>query len=207
MQKICLIDYKQGNLGSVFHGFSRLGQDVEIATAPKGVPSDSILILPGVGSFDSGAKRLEENGWVDFLKEWSHDGKALVGICLGMQLMARSSGEGVLDGLGIFEGQCQPNPSAPASGIRVPNVGWRQVTGAVGSVGSSLVPPQSRFYFSHSYHYEPLSNADTIASVDYGEKFPAVILKKRTMGIQFHPEKSQQYGMHFLHNALKLLEN
>ncbi len=205
MRNICLIDYGQGNLGSVFHGFSRLGHDVTILTTPHDTPPEAILILPGVGSFDSGVNRLQGNGWSTFLKSWSEDGKPLIGICLGMQLLAEASDEGELPGLGIFAGRCGLNPTVPKSGVRVPNVGWRQIHSVDGSAGVQLVPMNSRFYFSHSYHYQGGSERDTIATVDYGSPLPAVILKQRTMGIQFHPEKSQQHGMAFLRGALSLL--
>lgn len=206
MRKIGLIDYGQGNLGSVFHGFSRLGHEVEILTSHRDTAPEAILVLPGVGSFDSGVRRLEENGWTSFLKDWSGDDKALVGICLGMQLLGEGSDEGVLRGLGIFAGRFGLNPTVPESGVRVPNLGWRQIEGVEGSNGALLVPADARFYFSHSYHYQGGHDSDTIATVNYGSLLPAVILKQRTMGIQFHPEKSQDHGMAFLRNALSLLD-
>lgn len=206
MRKICLIDYDQGNIGSVFHGFRRLGREVKIASSPGEVPDEVVLVLPGVGSFDSGVRRLKEKNWDRFLLEWHSQANSLIGICLGMQLLSLGSDEGGLSGLGIFRGQCKVNPSSRGSGVRVPNLGWRQIASVSGSVGSSLIASENRFYFSHSYHYVPEDHQDTVATVDYGSALPAVILKNRTLGIQFHPEKSQQHGMEFLRNALAILD-
>lgn len=207
MRKICLIDYGQGNLGSVYHGFSRLGREVQILTQPKDTPKEAVLVLPGVGSFDSGIRRLDEKYWPNFLRAWSEEGKSLIGICLGMQLLTDGSDEGALGGLGIFSGRCRLNPAVPESGIRVPNLGWRQVDGVVGSRGVPLIPSDARFYFSHSYHFESNKGSDTIANAYYGSALPAVIFKQRTMGVQFHPEKSQKHGMAFLRNALSILDS
>lgn len=205
MPKISLIDYGQGNIGSVYHFFSRLGEDVDILARPDEVSPDSVLLLPGVGSFDSGVKRLVATGWFDFLQVWSLEGKRLIGICLGMQLMTRGSEEGKLDGLGIFPGGCKFNGSVAHPGIRVPNVGWRQLHAVPGSLGTQLVPPDNRFYFSHSYTYAPSDSSVTIANAIYGSTIPAVILNKRTVGIQFHPEKSHHHGAILIRNTLELL--
>lgn len=205
MPKISLIDYGQGNIGSVDHFFSRLGEDVEIFARPDKVTSDSVILLPGVGSFDSGVRRLVATGWFDFLQAWSLGGNRLIGICLGMQLMTQGSEEGKLDGLGIFPGGCELNDAVAHPGIRVPNVGWRQLHAVPGSLGTKLVPANNRFYFSHSYNYASNDSSYTIANVIYGNTMPAVIMRRRTVGIQFHPEKSHHYGAVLIRNTLALL--
>jgi glutamine amidotransferase len=194
---VSILDYGVGNLGSICNMFRKLAVPVAVATTPAEVDAAQRLILPGVGAFDHGMQALMARGLVDPIRAAADRGTPLLGICLGMQLLAGSSAEGQMSGLGLVNGRCERFIATPENPIRVPHMGWNTVSMAR---ASELFPDDGRewrFYFTHSYHLvgDP---ADVVGRCVHGVEFTAAIARKNVMGVQFHPEKSHRFGMELL---------
>lgn len=202
---IVIIDYGMGNLGSVANMLRRLGVAARISGDPAVVAEADRLILPGVGAFDQGMRNLHASGLVEVLQERVFErGVPLLGICLGMQLLTRSSEEGSLSGLGLFEADTiRFHLPDPLPGIRqvlkVPHMGWKQVTVRKRDPLFVGLETGARFYFVHSYHVV-CAPADAAAVAEHGYEFVSAIQKGHIAGVQFHPEKSHRYGMVLLRN-------
>jgi len=200
---VAVIDYGVGNVGSIISMYRKLGIPVSLAKSPKEISKAARLILPGVGAFDHGARQLGDNGMMQEIKSSSAKGTPILGICLGMQLLAESSAEGELSGLGLIPGRCERFVSTVHQPIRVPHMGWNSVTveGA-----NRLLPSDGRelrFYFTHSFHLvgDP---SQVIARSSHGVAFAAAVARENVMGVQFHPEKSHRFGMQLLQNFAAL---
>lgn len=200
---ITIVDYGMGNLGSILNMFKRIGASAEITGNLDALSRASKLLLPGVGAFDSAMSRINESGIRDVL-----DRKALqeripvLGICLGMQLLTRSSDEGQLAGLGWINAVTRRFP--PSAGLKVPHMGWNIATPvrAHPLIGDLL--EESRFYFVHSYYVEVDDPRDALLKATHGVQFDAAVSHGNIHGAQFHPEKSHKFGMRFLANFAKL---
>lgn len=199
---ITIVDYGMGNLGSVANMLRKLRIAHRISGDPKLVAASEKLILPGVGSFAKGISNLKQLGLIDALNEAVLERKApVLGICLGMQLLADHSEEGDCDGLGWIPGNVvrfefdsgQTDGRFP---LRVPHMGWKE-TRTVSLSKLFDVSEQSRFYFVHSY-YLPAGLPETIAVAFHGVEFTAAVHSGNVHGVQFHPEKSHGYGMALL---------
>jgi glutamine amidotransferase len=200
---IGLIDYGMGNLLSVYHALDWLGADVRICKHPEDLRQLERFILPGVGAFRDCIANLSRQGFVDGLEEAViRQRKPILGICLGMQAMARRSFEGgEYLGLGWFDAEVvRLQPSDPA--LRVPQVGWNQVDYRSGSIFFTGLPAAPDFYFVHSYYMKCASESDVEATCDYGGTVTAAVHKENIFATQFHPEKSQDYGLKVLENFL-----
>lgn len=195
---IGLVDYGLGNLGSVVNMFKRVGAETVRVQTPAEVSSVEKLLLPGVGAFDAGARRLQETGLDVALRSFAAAGRPLLGICLGMQLLFDGSDEGGLAGLGLIPGRSQRFPEAP--GLRVPHMGWNFATPSRPDPLLANLPPESRFYFVHSYHVVPTNPEHILATSQYGGQFTSVVRSGNVMGTQFHPEKSHTFGMTIMRN-------
>jgi len=195
---IVIIDYKMGNLKSVEKAFAKVGADVIISNDSQIIKNASKIVLPGVGAFKDGMKYLKELGLIDVLhKEVLQNKKPFLGICLGMQLIAKKSYEnGKTEGLGWIDGMVVKFDS---SNLKVPHVGWNNVTYKKENVLFKDIPNSSDFYFVHSYHFTSLEDAVT-SSTDYGDDFVSSLQKENIFAVQFHPEKSQKVGLKFLEN-------
>ncbi len=195
--RACVVDSGTGNLRSLGNALALLGVSFEVRSQPLAAAAD-VLVLPGVGSFGHAMGRLETSGWAPFLRGWALDGGAIVGICLGLQLFFGASEESPgVRGLGLLAGEVRRLSSRQA---KVPHMGWARLEGAV--EGS----PESRLawaYFVHSYAAAPEDPTVVTAWARHGELFPAAVRKGRLAGVQFHPEKSQREGVHFLDALLK----
>jgi glutamine amidotransferase len=190
---VAIIDVGLGNCASVKNMIDRLGATAFLATTPDEVGREIPLVLPGVGAFDAGVVALTENGWFEYLRGLPGQ-RHLLGICLGMQLLGQSSTEGRRAGLGRVQATCS---RLDESRVRVPHMGWNEITITGTDPVMSALPEPSRFYFSHSYAMA--SPPDTLlATADYGGAVTAAIRKENTYGVQFHPEKSHRFGMAFL---------
>ena len=204
--KIGLIDYGMGNLHSVQQAFKRLGNHLEIINSPVDLYKCNSLILPGVGSFDPAMENLENTGLVPFLKKWATEGKPLLGICLGLQLLFESSEEGNNKGLGILEGSIKKLPKNNSE--RVPHMGWSLLNLKNECPLLKKDSNQNWMYFVHSFSAKPKNKAELVATTKFGNKEVTAIVWKDNIGAcQFHPEKSGDSGRLLLSNWLNWLIN
>lgn len=206
--KVAIIDYGMGNLGSVRRALDELGASSVIVSKPEEARNADKLILPGVGGFAEGMSSLRESGWKDAIQEQVlNNGKMLLGICLGMQLLATHGEEGLSDGhsegLGLIPGEVIRLDKA-GSGLRIPHVGWNSIEVSPGARLFDGIPPGTDFYFVHSYVVQPDCAADVMATCDYGTRFAASIGNGAVVGTQFHPEKSSRAGFQVLQNFLEM---
>ncbi|MCH7612425.1 MAG: imidazole glycerol phosphate synthase subunit HisH [Candidatus Marinimicrobia bacterium] len=189
---IGIIDYGIGNIGSLTNAFRFLDIPCIYSGDQKKLSECDRLILPGVGAFQPAMDVLTTLKLDRFIQNWAMDGKHLLGICLGMQLLLSESEEnGLTSGLNIIPGKVIPIKG----GSRKIHIGWNQVK----PVGDhSIVPSKGYAYFVHSYASKPANKTHIAAQTKYGELFASVIQKGSVIGVQFHPEKSQDYGMDIL---------
>jgi imidazole glycerol-phosphate synthase subunit HisH len=203
---ITIIDYGLGNLGSVKNMLKKIGEDSIISNDSNVIGDASKLILPGVGSFDSGMLKIRELNIENVLNHMALEMKIpILGICLGAQLMTKCSEEGTEAGLGWFDAETKKFNHQDIKGRwPLPNIGWRDVEDHKNSpllYGCKKLP---RFYFVHSYILTP--NDDSIISMttDYGYKFACGLQKDNLHCVQFHPEKSHSFGFSLLKNFVDL---
>ena len=183
------------NVGSVANILRRVGAHPREIVREDSLSDYQILILPGVGSFDSGMSALRAAGLDQALRTYVQTGGHVLGICLGMQLMMESSEEGRESGLGLFEGTCV-NMRKSRPDVPIPHVGWGKVHRR--AAASTDEDPLERFYFTHSYAVQCRDPSDIWMTSDYSGDFVAAIQRENVTGVQFHPEKSNRHGMAFL---------
>jgi glutamine amidotransferase len=191
-----------GNLFSVVKALEVAGHLPYLASSPSEALPAKRIVLPGVGAFGEGMRHLQERGFVSFLREWSDRRKPLLGICLGLQLLFEVGEEfGPHEGLGLLSGKVVPfSPDIS----KVPHVGWNQVHFLENHPIREHLPDMAEFYFVHSYHVWDSRKEDVIGTTEYQEIFPSVVGKGTTLGVQFHPEKSQDAGILILRNFGKV---
>lgn len=199
---ITIVDYGSGNLRSIQRKLQRFSIDVRIASSPEDIISADRLVFPGVGHFAAGMENLERSGLRPALEEKVLRQKApVLGICLGMQLFAEFSEEGNAAGLGWIDARVlkfrREWMSMPR---RVPHVGWNESRPLRPSLLFDGVPPDQRFYFTHSYRFECRDPADELARTFYGNEFTSAVQRGNITGVQFHPEKSHLEGLRVLLN-------
>ena len=205
MNKAFLVDYGRGNLGSVRRALEECGAEVVTSDDPAACAEASHIVLPGVGAFADCMAALEKGGWVEALRGASlQDGIPLLGICLGMQLLADRGLEGrVTAGLGLIPGEVvRLEPDGPQA--RIPHVGWNEAYHGGTHPLFSGIASGTDFYFVHSYHFVPLHAAEAIASTPYCGSFVSAVARGKVCGTQFHPEKSSRAGFQLLRNFLSL---
>ena len=205
--KIGIIDYGCGNVGSVQNMFSKVDVWSELVSNPLSLNEYDALVLPGVGSFDTGVKKLKETGFWEVLSETVDKGKKpILGICLGMQLMFEGSEEGNERGFGWFEGKCQKFDVETVK--RIPNIGWNELE-PIEENGKYYFPKKELvFYFVHSFHApKNMEVKNVLATSNYNFDFPAAIEKNNITGFQFHPEKSLKNGMDLLKKWVNKIGN
>lgn len=195
---IAIIDYDVGNLGAVANMFRRLGAKCAVSDDKGLVAEASGIVLPGNGSFDTCMRNFNESGLREVVeRRVKEDGIPLLGICVGAQMMGRSSDEGILPGLGWINMHTRRFPNM--EGLRVPNMGWNRVRSSKPHHPLARTLEQSaRFYFIHSYYLDPVDPADILFEAHYGINFAAGVSKGGISGVQFHPEKSHRYGKQLL---------
>ncbi len=202
---IALVDMGLSNLGSVALAFARVGARLNLCSEPDELARASAIILPGVGAFGDGMAALKEKGLAEPLREHARAGRPLLGICLGMQLLAEQGEEhGAHPGLGLVPGRVTRLPELP--GCRVPNMGWCDVDIRPGRQPLSSLNAESCFYFAHSYHFACVHEEHVAASLDFGgQPVTAALQCGGITGLQFHPEKSQEAGLEVLDLWLRLV--
>lgn len=203
---IAIVDYKMCNVGSVRNMLKRVGAKSIITSDIKEIENAEKIILPGVGSFDNGMKRLADLGLIETLhKVVLEDKKPVLGICLGMQLITEKSEEGVLPGLGWIK--AKTIKFELDNNYRVPHMGWNFIKKEKESVLVEDLLPESKYYFVHSYHVVCDFQTDVLLSCNYGYSFAAAFSQDNIFGVQFHPEKSHKYGMRILKNFAGIKAN
>jgi glutamine amidotransferase len=199
---IALIDYGISNLRSVQKAFEHLDMEVTLVDTPDRLAQAERLILPGVGAFPAGMKGLQVRGLIEPIKQAAHDGKPLIGICLGMQLLFESSDEmGDTEGLGLLPGRVT---RIVGSGLKIPHMGWNQLDVVREHPLVRDLASGSYAYFVHSYAVYPDQHEIVMATTDYGGPFASIVGQGNVCGLQFHPEKSQAVGLKLLKNFLSL---
>ncbi len=188
------------NLGSVHKAFEAVGFEAEIVDSPEALRGASHIVLPGVGAFGDAMKNIRTRGIDEAVREATDNGSAFLGICLGLQvLFAKSEEKGTHEGLGLFEGKVR----LFTEGL-VPQIGWNQAHIKNDDPIMAGIPDHSYFYFVHSYFVDPLNRNEVIAETDYYIDYASIVGCDRVYGIQFHPEKSQKYGLRILENFAKM---
>ncbi|MDI3534718.1 MAG: imidazole glycerol-phosphate synthase subunit HisH [Thermosediminibacterales bacterium] len=200
---IAIIDYGVGNLRSVEKAFEKVGVEAKITTSPEMINKACGLVLPGVGAFGDAMQNLHKSGLVPTLLKNIEDGKPLLGICLGLQLLFSYSEEG-----GLFEGlNVIPGRVIRFKGnVKVPQVGWNQIKKKKDSLLLKGIEDGENFYFVHSYYVVPDEKECILATTEYSVEFPSVVGKGLIFGIQFHPEKSSDKGLRILKNFGELVK-
>ena len=202
---IVIIDYGMGNLRSVQKKLIRVNANVEISNNPLEISKADKIVLPGVGHFANGIKNLKELKIWDVLFEKVQIKKTpILGICLGMQLMARKSEEGKEEGLGWFDAEVIKFSIEDKLKFKVPHMGWNNVSVQKDSELFKNTSDDSLFYFVHSYHFNCYNKKDILATTQYELTFTSAVQKENIFGTQFHPEKSHDWGENLLKNFVNL---
>lgn len=202
---LAIIDYGVGNLASIKNILKKIGEESLITSDPSIIASADKLILPGVGAFDTCAKKLQESGLLPALnKKVLGEKTPVLGVCVGMQMLTQGSEEGILPGLGWIKGYVVKfKKDQLPDGLKIPHMGWTDVKLGKPSGLFENMYEDPRFYFVHSYYPQLTHIEDAILYATYGYTFVAGIEHDNIMGVQFHPEKSHKFGMKLLDNFVK----
>ncbi|MCI5147408.1 MAG: imidazole glycerol phosphate synthase subunit HisH [Candidatus Electrothrix sp. AR3] len=203
---IGIIDYGAGNSKSICNILRKIGIPSIITANPDDLHNASKIIIPGVGSFDNAMIQLDQSGFVKTLHHVVLEKKIpVLGICLGMQLLAKTSEEGTLPGLGWIDGEAKRfnfiDFKPKEKRLKIPHMGWNQVNSKQSddSILAGISRPM-RFYFVHSYHFVCNDPNNILATAHHGHEFTCAVRKDNIYGVQFHPEKSHRFGMQMLKN-------
>jgi glutamine amidotransferase len=201
MSDIIIIDYGMGNLRSVQKKFERINVIAEVTEDLVKIKNAKKLVLPGVGHFANGVKKLKENGIWDVLNKRVMINKVpIIGICLGMQLMAKKSEEGDAEGFGWFDANVIRFRVTDTIKFKIPQMGWNNVSISKENPFFKGIDPESQFYFVHSYHWVCNNIEDELTSTQYDYRFTSAVFRENILGVQFHPEKSHEQGEMLLRN-------
>lgn len=201
---VVIVDAGIGNVRSVGNMLRQLRIPPKICQGPEDVEPigpRTMVVLPGVGSFDYGMRALRIRGWDDWIPRAAKDGCLVLGLCLGMQVLCQGSDEGTESGLGLLPGRFHRiSTEVQARGRqKVPHMGWNDVVfDRERAPWARNLPVPQRYYFVHSYQFYSLEDDAVVGRTDYGGTFASAIARDRVIGLQFHPEKSHRYGMSLL---------
>lgn len=199
------MDYGMGNLRSVAKAVERFGETTYVGDDLKKLAQVEKLILPGVGAFGDAVCELKKRNLFHLVRDAAKSGTPLLGICLGLQLFFERSQESPgVKGLGIWKGSVVKFPSPEQSRLKIPHMGWNDVSLKRQSTILAHVKEGSYFYFVHSYYAQPSERKLILGETNYGITFPSILGSATTFAVQFHPEKSQQVGLQVLKNFIGL---
>jgi glutamine amidotransferase len=200
---IHIVDYGAGNIGSIANMIKKAGGRSVITHDAQELMCADKIILPGVGHFDSGMRKLRESGLIPILNNKVKEQKCpILGVCLGAQMMTLASEEGNESGLGWFDARVLKFPNQP--NFKVPHMGWRNVTIEKETLLSFEMDESFRYYFVHSYYIKANHTNDVLFTAEYGSKFVAGLSHENIFAVQFHPEKSHRYGLKLMQNFIRL---
>ena len=199
---IAIVEYGVGNVSSIQNMFKKIGIPAIITGDIAEIEKAEKLVLPGVGSFDSGMRKLVKSMLIDvIIKHAVTDKKPLLGICLGMQMLGRSSEEGMEKGLNLIPFENKRFDFQGDKSLKIPHMGWDMATASsVHDPITESLDSKQRYYFVHSYHAVCDNDDNVLMRCDYGYSFAAAVKKDNIYGVQFHPEKSHRFGMALLDN-------
>ncbi len=211
-QAVTIVDYGSGNLLSVARAFEHCGASTSLSHDPAEIERAEKLVLPGVGAFADGMQGLYERGLIDPIKRYAASGRPLLGICLGMQMLATTSTEfGSHAGLGLIPGTVESIPTTARDGTRhrIPRIGWCELNQPAGRDWQGTILkdtlPGTSAYLVHSFHLHPDDPNHVLAQYEYGgHSITAAVKRENVTGCQFHPEKSGQAGLRMLASFLSL---
>ena len=200
--KIGIVNYGSGNIFSISNIYKKSNIDFFISSEPNELIEASHLILPGVGAFDETMKILNDSGLKGFLDEMVlEDKKPILGICVGMQLLAENSEEGNLQGFGWIKGKVRKfDESVFSQKPYLPHLGWNTVNMQKEHALFNKIDTEEGFYFLHSYYFDCQNHQDILTTTDYGISFASAVHHENIYGLQFHPEKSHQNGINIFYN-------
>lgn len=203
---ITIVDYGSGNIRAIGNIYEKLNIEYSVATTADQILAADKLILPGVGAFDETITMLNTNGFREALdKKVLHHGTPILGICVGMQMLADSSEEGKLPGLGWIHGEVKLFDKKEILGKpKTPHLGWNSISIKKESPIMYNIDEEEGFYFIHSYYFECADEKDILSLTEYGKVFSSAIKHDNIYGMQFHPEKSHKNGIQLLKNFAQL---
>lgn len=203
---IVLIDYGVGNISAFLNIYKQLNIPARTAKTVAELEGAEKLILPGVGHFDYAMQRFNDSGMRETVDEMVRTGKKpVIGICVGMQMMAKSSDEGQLPGLGWIDAHVEKfSDSQRSAKMPLPHMGWNDVYALKNNPLFTGLEQDARFYFLHSYYFKCTLPQDAVAEAEYGIRFTAAVNHENVYGIQCHPEKSHHFGIQLLKNFAEL---
>lgn len=203
-QKVVIIDYGMGNIGSIVNMFNFLGIKPIVTNDEQIIKGADKIVLPGVGHFDKAMNNIHSFNLKDTIYHMSvHKQKPFLGICLGMQIMCETSEEGSSAGLSLIQADVRKFRFDMDSGLKIPHMGWNEIQ----TQKESMILDQtvnSRFYFVHSFYVACKDRTDVSASTEYGHAFVSAFERENLMGVQFHPEKSHRFGIQLFKNFLAI---
>ena len=202
---IGIINYGLGNINAIYTVYKNLNISAEIISEAKEFEKCDKFILPGVGAFDYAMEKLNKSGFKDVLNDKIiNQKKDILGICVGMQMLAYSSDEGTLPGLSWINAEIKKIDWNLEHSLTIPHMGWNNIKKVKDISLLDGLDNHSNFYFLHSYYFKINDNNQIISTTEYGKNFASIINQKNIYGVQFHPEKSHQSGIQLLENFSKI---
>lgn len=196
--RIAILDYGMGNLRSVAKAVDRAGGDPVVTSDPEDAVTSDAMVVPGVGAFGACMVGLADRGLDRAVREFAEGDRPLLGVCLGMQVLFERSEEGSAEGLGVLRGAVVRLPSD----VKVPHMGWNEVTWVRDHPLAAGLNGRSLFYFVHSYACVPEEDV-TVGDTEHGMRFAAAVGRHNLFGTQFHPEKSGESGLRIYRNLVE----